>query len=426
MSGSPLDSAIAPTADRESKGRRHAEPYIQEWIDYAYRCTPLSEAEWQVWEGGARTLYEMADVPWPGVVVRVPSPLVGALAAPIAATLIHRLRNGDELSDQAIDNAARSKTGALNPEVNTAVRTAIQPSLTAPIRSAGSANCTSEKRWVDLSFSTLLIDLRRTLREHIRSEDAALRPLLSTMLTFRDRGPCAALESSLSEEAPAGMAARRCGRLDPIRQAWSDYVRRTAPSDTKPAVWAATTAHANAHSAGDWWPSRDFVMVSDLPTEVHTEQADGRPRLHNASGPAIKWADGWEVHCWRGTRVPAELIEGDWDAERILAEPNVEVRRCAIERMGWSLFVVEAGLRLIDKAPDPANPDQKLRLYDLPRKFLGRSLRILLCTNATRDDDGTRNRYGLIVPAHCETATAAAAWTFDLPEHDYLSLSRAT
>ncbi|MBZ4576167.1 hypothetical protein [Mycobacterium avium] len=62
--------------------------FAQEWIEYGWRTNPLTEEEWEVWEAGARACYEFAGVPWPGVVIRVSSPMVGALAAPFAAIAI--------------------------------------------------------------------------------------------------------------------------------------------------------------------------------------------------------------------------------------------------------------------------------------------------------------------------------------------------
>ena len=79
------------------------ESFAQEWIEHGLRTRPLTEDEWAVWEAGARRCYEYAQIPWPGVVVRVPNPLIGAFAAPIADITINRLRVGG-----AVDGAVRT------------------------------------------------------------------------------------------------------------------------------------------------------------------------------------------------------------------------------------------------------------------------------------------------------------------------------
>ena len=38
-------------------------------------------------------------------------------------------------------------------------------------------------------------------------------------------------------------------------------------------------------------------------------RGDTRDRLHNASGPALRFPDGWSVWAWKGVEVPAWIIE---------------------------------------------------------------------------------------------------------------------
>jgi hypothetical protein len=152
--------------------------------------------------------------------------------------------------------------------------------------------------------------------------------------------------------------------------------------------------------------------------------------LHREDGPAISW-DGWALHYWHGVRVPADLVEGDgWAPGRILTERNTEVRRCAIEKRGWHRFVIDAGLRQVGAAePDPGNPGQELRLYDLPdtlARIYDEPARILVCSNASLDRDGTRRGFGLPVPAAISDPVTAAATTFGIGTEEYRSLQRAT
>ncbi|MGV7585261.1 DUF6745 domain-containing protein, partial [Mycobacterium kansasii] len=201
-----------------------------------------------------------------------------------------------------------------------------------------------------------------------------------------------------------------------------DVVQLRLDSD----IWERSRAYQDAMSAGYWWPNRDFVMVCDTPNSLHVESVGGQHRLHCETGPAVAWADGWGLYMWHGTQVPADLIETGWDVERIMAERNTEVRRCAIEKMGWDNYVREAGLTLAHEDSDPANPGQRLRLYDVPRDLLDWPVRVLIAHNATRERDGSRHTFGLLVPTDCRTAIAASAWTFGLTESEYAQLARAT
>jgi hypothetical protein len=179
---------------------------------------------------------------------------------------------------------------------------------------------------------------------------------------------------------------------------------------------------------GWWWPMRDAAVLTDRPTALHLESNAGRVRLHCESGPAIGYADGYEFWAWHGVHVPADLIRTGWDAARILAEPNAEVRRCAIERMGWDKFVTAAGLQQVgETVPDPGNPGNDLSLYDVPERIYGTvGVRVLLCTNGTPDRDGTTRHYGLTVPAEIDNALDAAAWGYDLTPGEYARAQRRT
>ncbi|TDD50838.1 hypothetical protein E1286_11575 [Nonomuraea terrae] len=179
------------------------------------------------------------------------------------------------------------------------------------------------------------------------------------------------------------------------------------------ALWARAAAACHW-----WWPRQHVCVVSERPVALHTEE--GGARLHNPDGPALRYADGWRIHALHGTRVP-DWVLTDPTPERIADEPNVEVRRSAIERLGWSAYVERAGLRLVASAPDPGNPGFELRLYDT-----GGSSRVLLAVNGSLERDGSRRQYGLTVPPYFGDPVAAAGWTYGLSADQYSRLLRRT
>jgi hypothetical protein len=176
-------------------------------------------------------------------------------------------------------------------------------------------------------------------------------------------------------------------------------------------------------NAGWWWAFRGFAIVTDRPAVLHR---DPLGRLHCATGMAIRYRDGWGFWAWHGRRVPQWVIESP-TIEQIADEPNVEVRRCAIESMGWEEFT---GCLLPEQrpvvAPDPGNPGHDLFLYDVPAELWGGRVKLLLCTNGSTERDGTRRRYGLTVPADITDPVAAAAWTAGLTKDVYSRMVRRT
>lgn len=184
-----------------------------------------------------------------------------------------------------------------------------------------------------------------------------------------------------------------------------------------------------ARSCGWWWPREDVCVIAERPTATRTEPVPGATygevRLHDAAAPAVAFPDGWAVHSWHGTRVPSWVIDSP-TVELIAAERNVEVRRCAIERIGWAAFIDQAGLALVGQAGDPGNPGHELRLYDLPYQQWGRRTRLLLAVNGSVERDGTRRRYGLRVPPWFDDPIDAAAWSYGLTGPQYAQLRRRT
>ena len=179
-------------------------------------------------------------------------------------------------------------------------------------------------------------------------------------------------------------------------------------------------------------PMRGAVIAGARPDVLHR---DARGDLHSPVGMALAYPDGWGFYAWHGRRVPRWVIVAP-STEAITTEKNVEVRRCAIESLGWDRFIAEAGLVPVTaghgkdltaaRVPDPGNPGQHLVLYDVPERLWGGRIRLLMCTNGTPERDGRRRRYGLTVPAHISDPVEAAAWTAGLSKHEYAGMVRRT
>ncbi|HEY1820372.1 MAG TPA: hypothetical protein VGG83_10615 [Trebonia sp.] len=173
-----------------------------------------------------------------------------------------------------------------------------------------------------------------------------------------------------------------------------------------------------ARNAGWWWCHRDFAILTDRPEALHRDQVG---RLHREDGMAIRYRDGWGFYAWHGRRVPEWVVMAP-TVEQIGAERNAEVRRCAIESMGWDRFIQDAQLRAVDRCADPGNPGFGIALYDVPEEVWGERVRVLLCANGTVERDGARRRFGLTVPEEITTALDAAAWGYGLTGAEYAQL----
>ncbi len=380
------------------------------WIDRALSTDPV---DWSLWEDGARRCYGYLGVRWPGIVVRAASPL--ALSRALFLARINETP-GDEV--RALVGMVRQQTRTradrvLRRRFRPAALAEVHHSVYAPVEAAVGGDSVA-----------LAVD------EVVRTS-----PLTDDPPGTRDSARATAHQlarrtAQLNKAArtPPGWQSWRLHVGGQWESAWSAYATFLAPATDHVAkgLRGRVQAFVDAQSAGWWWPHTDFVLVCERPSAIHTEDlGDGRRRLHRADGPAVVWPDGWSLHFWHGTRVPAWVVQAP-SVAAIHAESNVEVRRCAIEVLGWDSYLASAGLRLVDTAADPGNPGCMLRLYDVPAEVWGEPARVLLATNGSPERDGSRRRYGLPVPADVDTAVHAAAWTYGLTHDQYTRLVRRT
>lgn len=279
--------------------------------------------------------------------------------------------------------------------------------------------------WPLLSrFSSLVKQLSTVLDAHIRQ----VHPLMDRVIRVEVLNPLSGSDAaSLTMALRAAHAPNQTfGSYDAQGVAWIaryDALRRAVgvtftPEQTRWLdLWTAV-----ARSCGWWWPREGVCVISERPVAVHTEvwRDPGEVRLHRDDGPALRYSDGWDLYAWHGARVPSWVVM-DPSAERIARETNIEVRRCAIEHIGWSAYIEQGGLRLVAAAPDPGNPGSELRLYDMNQRT-----KVLLAVNGSTERDGHRRRYGLTVPASIADPVAAAGWTYGLTAEQYSRLLRRT
>ena len=158
---------------------------------------------------------------------------------------------------------------------------------------------------------------------------------------------------------------------------------------------------ARLSSVAGWcWFFRGAAIITDRPELL---RRDNENRLHCENGAALRYRDGFSVHAWHGTRVPAEWIEdkSSLTPETALTWRNIEQRRAACEILGWDSILSNLNARVIN-----ADGDQEIGTLvevDLPDSGRERFLRVKC---------GTGRQFALPVPPEMETALQANAWTF--------------
>jgi hypothetical protein len=101
------------------------------------------------------------------------------------------------------------------------------------------------------------------------------------------------------------------------------------------------------------YPFDDICIVSRKPTKIHWDMT--RSLLHNETGPAIEYADGFAVYLLNGVRMKKEYVETPWnelDPILVLRETNAEVRRELVRKIGIERLVEKLGCTILDAEGD--------------------------------------------------------------------------
>ncbi|WFU37973.1 hypothetical protein QA640_26400 [Bradyrhizobium sp. CB82] len=172
-----------------------------------------------------------------------------------------------------------------------------------------------------------------------------------------------------------------------------------------------------ATSVGWLQPHERTCWLSERPNLLC---GDARDRLHHASGPALRYPDGWSIWAWRGVEVPRWIIERK-DRITLAAiddQMDVQIRRCMIEIMTPERYVALGGATRIAE-------DETGILWR--RNWLAADAWAAVeVVNATPEPDGTRRHFFLQVPANLRTAREAVAWTYGMRAEAYAHLVHRT
>jgi hypothetical protein len=214
--------------------------------------------------------------------------------------------------------------------------------------------------------------------------------------------------------------------------AYTSFFREVANLDLNGDLWRRGIAYEKTIQSACWWyPHKDFIMVCERPRSIHRELVDanrprgwGSHRLHNTTGPAVSWNDGWGVYSIHGVRVTQQIVEAPetLTVHQIEAETNAEVRRVMIDRYGAARYLRDSGATIVHELPAD-HPIVGLRTARLLRKEIQGDETIVMIDllNSTAEPDGSVKRYQLRVQPDAydgQASTdcqAAAASTWRLP-----------
>jgi len=381
--------------------------WADRWIEIGLRTGPADRAKF---EAAAERCYGYAGIPWHGRVVWVSSPMVMALAGPIASFVLEARKRGIDLRssgvavDAAVDAAVRGAVGgavrgavrdAVGGAVRVAVDDAVDDAVDAAVYAAVSGAVDGAVRGAVNDAVGDAVDgaVRGAVRGAVSGAvNAVVRVAVDAAVSGAVNDAVNAAVGGAVRDAVGGAI------LNVIQRSWSNYIggqfwvggyywggaftsffREVCSLELPRDLWGRARAYEDTiQSACWWWPHRDFIVVCERPTAINREARNpsqtrgwGSHQLHAERGPAVVWPDGWSIYSHHGVRMPADIYEtpSALTGQRIDSERNAEVRRVMISLFGSARYAREGNFTVVDKC-GPDHPIMGLRNAILLRRDL--------------------------------------------------------
>ena len=338
---------------------------IPEWVDKWIKIGLSTEpADRERQEKAIRACYRFAGLKDDVPIVFVSSPIVGALAAPLAALVIEKIKKGrrgtavvsavsvavrlavdsavDLSVDLSVDSAVRSAVdSAVYSAVSSAVGSEVDSAVYSAVGSAvGSAvYLAAESVAYSAIESTIYLAVCLEIRSMVDSavESTVNSAIDSAIHLAANSAVNSAVSSAIKENKKLFWHYWLGGTLWAYWPAFTQFFFEKCGLDLGEMNERASAYAELARSGGYIWPNKDFIIACDRPEKI---MQDAQGKLHCEDGMAIRWRDGWGLWMWHGIRVPAKLIMDPEHItkEDVLKETNAEVRRAYAERLGWNKY----------------------------------------------------------------------------------------
>jgi hypothetical protein len=161
-------------------------------------------------------------------------------------------------------------------------------------------------------------------------------------------------------------------------------------------------------------PHQNVCWLAERPERV---EQDANGRLHCASGPAVRYRDGWSAYAWKGVLVPRWIIEQPEavTVRTVAAANDPQIRRCMIDVLTPARFIADGGAYRVAH-------DETGTLWR--QRWRWEAWAAVEVLNGTPEPDGTYKHYFLQVPPTMRSAREAVAWSYGLSEQRYRPLLR--
>ena len=166
-----------------------------------------------------------------------------------------------------------------------------------------------------------------------------------------------------------------------------------------------------AKTCGWYAPYDEVCFLQQRPKAIHF---DDKERLHNDSGMAVEYRDGWGAWSIEGVRVNEQIVmrPETQTLEQLNQEKNEEIRRIRIERYGMDKYLAEMNATCIDSR-DNAIEGTKEKLM----KCEGMTVLLTHCPS-------TGKIFPMQVDGNIKTCKEAQDWLWGINDSDTRIIGR--
>ena len=392
--------------------------YSKKWIEIGLRT---GETDWNTFDKYMPICYEKAGLKYPSRLVRVQSPLVGALAASVAEGILQKRHDavhgavGSAVSDAVRGAVGDAVRGAVSDAVSDAVRDAVRGAVSDAVSDAVHGAVGSAVR--DAVSGAVSDAVRDAVSDAVHGAvGSAVRGAVgdaveTAILIAKKAGVALSWHYWLGGQFWVGWGGWYWGVA--FVNFFFDICNLKLSQDI---MERAEAYRKVCESVNYIWPNRDFVMVCARPVTIYRND---QGRLHNEHGMAIQYPDGWGLYLLNGVRFPETLykkiISREMPMEDILKITDIDQRVQAIKfaKNGLREFYISQKGKKIDSyiKYDTKNRPINYELWTIPAgDIFTCEVRFCIYDCPSAQERGERKEYVKGTPVELNTVADSMAW----------------
>jgi hypothetical protein len=164
------------------------------------------------------------------------------------------------------------------------------------------------------------------------------------------------------------------------------------------------------------YPLKNLCVIVNNPTSIKRNDANN---LHNTAGPALVFGETYKIYCLNGIRMTEEQVmtpASEMSMTDIMKEPNVDIRRELLRKVGLERFLDYTQSREVDRMVVKYNNKEiEYLLLDIVLQHEGgttTTARVLKMDNPSINAVHVEG-----VEEDCKTVKEAIAWRMGLDEY---------